>query len=171
MKKPNQELFRIVRFAIKFPGWHTYGSDVRKHVYRAGELGFLDVVRETKQFRLKLPERQIVEIPEVKPVIKVHWANPWTDVIPVPIEELAECHAGLGGLCYSASVKGNFLLTSESVLEMWRSAGDKLDAYILPEPSGFHSIGIRYGNEDQDYLSPHGDKEKVQALLDKYNLP
>lgn len=99
-------------------------------------------------------------------MIKINWVNPWEDAIPVPIEELAECHAGLGQLCGSAA--GSFKLTQVSVLEHWRTAGDKLDAYILPSPSGYHSIGIRYGNEGSEYLSPAGDKEKVQALLDKY---
>ena len=23
-----------------------------------------------------------------------HWINPWEDAIPVPIDELAECHMG-----------------------------------------------------------------------------
>ncbi len=95
-----------------------------------------------------------------------HWVNPWEDAIPVSIEELAECHAGLGQFYGSAS--GSFKLTQVSVLEHWKNAGDKLDAYILPCSSGYHCIGIRYGAEGQDYLSPAGDKEKVQALLDKY---
>lgn len=95
-----------------------------------------------------------------------HWVNPWEDAIPVPIEELAECHAGLGQLCGSA--KGSFLLTKEKVLEHWGSAGKNLDAYILPQPGGYHCIGIRYGAECSEYLSPAGDKEKVQALLNKY---
>lgn len=95
-----------------------------------------------------------------------YWINPWEDAIPVTLEELAECHAGLDQLCGSAN--GSFLLTKENVLEHWRSRGDKLDAYILPQPSGYHSIGIRYGAKGSEYLSPAGDKEKVQNLLDKY---
>ncbi len=101
-----------------------------------------------------------------------HWINPWDDAIPVPIEELAECHTGLGEMCgqYGESgVRiGSFILTKENVLEHWKSAGDKLDAYILPCASGYHCIGIRYGNEGWEYLSPAGDKDKVQALLKKY---
>jgi hypothetical protein len=101
-----------------------------------------------------------------------YWVNPWADAIPVPIEELAECHAGLGQLCRRYTNVGvdteTFILTKENVLDSWKSAGNKLDAYILPQPSGYHSIGIRYGAEGYEYLSPAGDKEKVQALLDKY---
>jgi len=96
-----------------------------------------------------------------------HWVNPWENAIPVPIEELAECHANLGGIYRNQFNKADWL-TKEAVLEHWNSAGDKLDAYILPQPSGFHSIGIRYGARDSEYLSPMGDKEKVQALLNKY---
>ena len=65
MKKPNQELFRLLRFAIRFPGWHTYASDVRKHVYRAEQLGLLEVSRHTKQFKLLSPEiKTTIELPE-----------------------------------------------------------------------------------------------------------
>lgn len=100
-------------------------------------------------------------------MIKVHWVNPWEDAISVPIEELAECHHGLGQMF--SSISGTYTLTKEKVLEYWCMAGDKLDAYILPEPGVLgHSIGIRYGNEGNEYISPMGDKEKVQALLDKY---
>lgn len=99
-------------------------------------------------------------------MIKPYWTNPWEDAIPVPIEELAACHAGLNQPCGSSS--GTFILTQEKVLEHWQSAGDKLDAYILPCTSGYHCIGIRYGAEGHEYLSPAGDKDKVQELLNKH---
>lgn len=93
-----------------------------------------------------------------------HWINPWEDAVSVPIEELAECHAGLGQFYQTinqqdVSLSESIILTKEKVLEHWKSAGEHLDAYILPQPSGFHSIGIRYGENGQDYLSPLGDKE------------
>lgn len=97
-----------------------------------------------------------------------YWINPWENAVSVPIEELAECHAGLGEPYYSSS--GTLILTKETVLTSWQFEGYKLDAYILPQLSGYHSIGIRYGNEPSEYLSPAGDKEKVQALLDKYKF-
>lgn len=97
-----------------------------------------------------------------------HWINPWADTVPVPIEELAECHYGLNKPC-SRLDGDSFILTKEIILEHWRSGkSDKLDAYILPQPDGDHCIGIRYGNKGSEYLSPFGDKEKVQALLNKY---
>lgn len=102
-------------------------------------------------------------------MIKVNWINPWEDAIPVTIEELAECHAGLGKPIrrLNSSKGGSFILTKENLLEHWGNAGEKLDAYVLPCVSGYHCIGIRYGAEGSEYLSPAGDKDKVQALLDK----
>ncbi len=97
-----------------------------------------------------------------------HWKNPFDEAVPVPIEELAECYAYLGQQCASSS--GNFIWTKEKVLKHWGAFDDKpVDAYILPQPSGNHCIGIRYGAADSEYLSPEGNKEKVQALLDRYN--
>ena len=100
---------------------------------------------------------------------KPNWPNPYK-VIYVPIEELAECHMGLNQPC--RDVDGStFLLTKEKILEHWHGrerTTAKLDAYILPQPSGWHDIGVRYGAEDHEYLSPAGDKEKVAALLKRY---
>ena len=96
-----------------------------------------------------------------------HWENPCEDAVPVPIEELAECHMALNQPC--RDVDGTtFILTKERILEHWKGKDGKVDAYILPCPSGWHCIGIRYGNEGSQYLSPAGDKDKVTALLRKY---
>lgn len=97
-----------------------------------------------------------------------HWPNPWSDVVSVPIEELAECHVGLGSVCGSMSGPP-FILTKEKILEHWHHAGRPLDAYILPQPSGHHDMGIRYGAEGSQYLSPAGDRDKVAALLRKWS--
>ena len=98
---------------------------------------------------------------------KPHWKNPWDDAIPVPIEELVECAHGIGESW--GDIDGtSFIMTKERMLEHWKQAGDKLDAYILPCPSGWHCIGIRYGAEGSQYLSPAANKEKVAALLRKY---
>lgn len=61
-----------------------------------------------------------------------------------------------------------FIMTKEIILKHWQSAGERLDAYILPCVSGYHCIGIRYGNSGSQYLSPTGDKDKVSELLKKY---
>jgi hypothetical protein len=97
-----------------------------------------------------------------------HWPNHYNNVVYVPIEELAECVYSLDQSC--GDVNGStFIMTKEKMLELWKQAGDKLDAYILPQSSGFHSIGVRYGSEGYEYISPLGDKTKVQALLEKYS--
>lgn len=99
--------------------------------------------------------------------MKPHWVNPWEDAIPVPIEELVECAHGIGER-FRDSNDTTFIMTKERMLEHWKQAGDKLDAYILLCPSGWHCIGIRYGEEGSQYLSPMGDKDKVTALLRRY---
>lgn len=97
-----------------------------------------------------------------------HWKNPWADeIVIVPIEELALCHEGLNQNYSSA--EGVFIMTVERILSHWQTAGDNLDAYILPSSGGFHCIGIRYGHNEHEYLSPFGNQKKVQALLDKYS--
>lgn len=98
-----------------------------------------------------------------------HWHehNPWADfVVYVPIEELATCAAG-GKI---RLIDGRVVpFTTEIVLMHWRKYGDKLDAYILPQPSGDHSIGVRYGQKAWEYASPMPqDRVKLAALLEKY---
>jgi hypothetical protein len=87
-----------------------------------------------------------------------HWHdyNPWADrLIYIPsLEELAEA------LQYPGII-------SEKV-KQWQKAGKKLDAYVLCQPSGDHCMGIRYGAEPHEYISPYGNREKLQRLIDKY---
>lgn len=96
-----------------------------------------------------------------------HWKNPWKDAIPVPIEELVECVHGIDQM-WSDMSGSSFIMTKELMLKHWESYGEYLDAYILPCASGYHSIGIRYGNKGNEYLSPLGNQEKVEKLLKKY---
>lgn len=96
-----------------------------------------------------------------------HWSNPWPYAIYVPIEELAECYVGLDKLCGlpdGSSVR----MTKDWILDHWRTAGEALDAYILPYSGGQHCMGIRYGSKPEQYLSPQGDKQKLTALIQKY---
>lgn len=86
-----------------------------------------------------------------------HWHdfNPWADkIVYVPsLEELAQC-------C-STDI--------ERTVERWRTNGSRLDAYILPNPSSWHSIGVRYGPKGPDYLSPYNRfNETTKSLLLKY---
>lgn len=98
-----------------------------------------------------------------------HWHdfNPWAStIVYIPsLEELAECVAG-GTVSTQSGIKP---YTVEYVVASWRRAGKKLDAYILPQPEGKHSIGVRYGAEGSQYLSPYNaNNEKAIELLRKY---
>lgn len=97
------------------------------------------------------------------------WINPWEDAIPVPIEELAECHEGLDKLYGTMKPGERIFMSKERILEGWKQDADKLDAYILPQPSGYHFIGVRYGAKGSEYLSPPANQEKTRALLEKYS--
>lgn len=95
-----------------------------------------------------------------------YWPNPW-HVIYVPIEELADVAQGIGER-WSDVDGSTFIMTRERMLAHWRQSGEALDAYILPQPSGWHCIGIRYGSLPPQYLSPGCNKVKAEALLRKY---
>ena len=55
MQKPNYELFRLVKFAMKYPGWHSYAPSMNRHIKRAESLGLLEVNFECKLFKLPSP--------------------------------------------------------------------------------------------------------------------
>ena len=71
-----------------------------------------------------------------------HWhdQNPWRDQITyVPIERLAECVAG-GTILDADGVVRPYDVAW--LLAHWAGCGrDRLDAYILPQPRGLHSLG------------------------------
>jgi hypothetical protein len=102
----------------------------------------------------------------------LHWHehNPWADlVVYVPIERLAECVAG-GTV---REVDGSVVAYDVArVLKHFRQGErSKLDAYILPQPSGSHSLGVRYGAEGSQYYSPYNaHPELAQALLNEFHL-
>jgi len=100
-----------------------------------------------------------------------HWHehNPWGDrAVYVPVEEMANCVAGGTIRLPDGSIEGR---TAEFVLIHWQEQfGHRLDAYILPQPSGRHLLGVRFGPEGPQYLSSEaGDPEKVEALLRRYS--
>lgn len=49
----SSEQARLLRFAIKYKGWHGYGADVSRVVHGLVKWGLLEV-NEFKQFRLKV---------------------------------------------------------------------------------------------------------------------
>lgn len=96
-----------------------------------------------------------------------HWhaETPWAEAaVYVPATELAEALAG-----------GTVRQTDGTVVPMdakfhlaaWDRLGET-DCYILDGPMGF-SVGIRYGAEEHEYLSPHvRDQAVVQALYQRH---
>jgi len=50
---------RLLLFAIQYPGWSTYGKDPStvKAINTLCRDGFINVNRETRQFRIALPDR------------------------------------------------------------------------------------------------------------------
>lgn len=96
-----------------------------------------------------------------------HWHehNPWRDeIFYAPLELLAKCVAG--GTVFISSTGETLPYDVPYILNQWGRAGDRLDGYILPQPHGRHSIGVRYGAEGSQYLSPHNSNPEItEALL------
>jgi hypothetical protein len=86
-----------------------------------------------------------------------HWHdfNPWADVLVYlpDIDEAAACIRPTD---------------PHTVKQRWLRCGKKLDIYILPQPSGWHDFGVRFGPKPEQYLSPHIDRYIANLLLSKY---
>lgn len=104
-----------------------------------------------------------------------HWHkyNPWkNDIVYISLEEAAECCEG--GLISLGVHNDNVTVQRDKwfLFQQWKLVGDKLDAYILPQPSGDHCIGIRYGKKDYQYLSPGiqnmQNLRKINEILKKF---
>ncbi len=101
----------------------------------------------------------------------VHWINPWEDcAVSVPVEELAEALASddLCGLPDGSSE----VMDAQHYLRFFALSGDKLDAYILESRVDYDchfSVGVRFGNEGYQYLSPYAkNSAKIRMLYDRY---
>lgn len=88
---------------------------------------------------------------------KWHSYNPWADKL-VYLPDLKELSACLD------PAKPNYHYSR------WinEHSERRLDAYILPQPSGDHSCGIRYGSQGGEYYSPYINKYIAELLLSKY---
>ena len=89
--------------------------------------------------------------------MKTHWhdLNPWKDkILYIPVELAAS-------LC-------EYSWSDEETLTHWRQYGDKLDAYILPQPSGLHCLGVRYGADGPEYVSPHANQKALTGVLELF---
>ncbi len=92
-----------------------------------------------------------------------HWHdyNPWADMLVYlpDLDELSACLDPADPLRQK-----NIWMHGQKL----RGRGERLDAYILPQPSGWHSCGIRYGADGSEYYSPHINPYIAELLLTKY---
>ena len=96
--------------------------------------------------------------------------NPWRDrIVYVTLEELALCIENIGELVSYPNGLTE-INTPERNIREWQRAYTKLDAYILPNDywsGNDHSIGVRYGPEGPNYISPMAHQKRTNALLYK----
>lgn len=111
-----------------------------------------------------------------------HWHdfNPWAGtIVYIPsLEEWAEAHADLHGYCDCSRVGGgpHELMTIEWIVNRalhnarirQGTSNPKVDAYILPQPSGQHDMGLRIGPEPSEYQSPPCNPVIAEHLIRKY---
>jgi len=85
-----------------------------------------------------------------------HWINPWEEARDVLVEDIIDI----------ASRARRYL---DPEFRNWvEQYGSKVDGYIIPSPSGWHALGVRYGNEGREYLSFTVDAgPELDALLAK----
>jgi hypothetical protein len=95
-----------------------------------------------------------------------HYNHRKDSVVYVPPAELACCVETGDGLI--GTPDGTRVYDASFILEGWRRLGPALDAYIVPQPSGNHNIGVRYGKNEYEYLSPAAHKGRTSELLAKY---
>ncbi len=114
-----------------------------------------------------------------------HWHNfnPWADtLVYIPsLEEWASANANLGKYCDCSSVGGSSreLMTIEWLIKHalnnarieQGTQNPKVDAYILPQPDGNHSMGLRIGPEGSQYQSPPCNPIVAERLIQKYRNP
>lgn len=93
-----------------------------------------------------------------------HWHdfNPWADVI-IYLPDLDELSA-----CLDPREPKRHRLRWEYEQGIRGCDPRFLDAYILPQPSGLHDVGVRYGKEGSEYYSPYMDPYITNLLYDKY---
>ena len=76
-----------------------------------------------------------------------HWHNPFEEARDVRLDDILDL----------VSRYNNHLVQHvderKARLREWLSQHDRLDADILPSPSGWHNLGARYGNEPHEYVS------------------
>jgi hypothetical protein len=90
-----------------------------------------------------------------------HWINPWDEARDVLVEDIID-------IASRANQYWPPTQRAEDLRNWVGKYGSKVDGYIIPSPSGWHALGVRYGNEGYEYLSFTVDKgPELDALLAK----
>ena len=111
-----------------------------------------------------------------------HWHdfNPWAStLVYVPsLEEWVEAHEGLNKIWDCSAIGGSpqQLATVEWLVDhclnnariQQGTSNPKVDAYILPQPSGMHDMGLRIGPAPEQYHSPPCNPVIAEQLIKKY---
>ena len=111
---------------------------------------------------------------------KTHWTTEhFPDAVPIDLWELIRALTAQSNRdlwCNNhltpetCPLDPDFLVTQESFLERvehYTQGGTKLDAYRIYTSSDTHlTVGIRYGDEGSEYISPHLTRE----IADQFDL-
>ena len=88
----------------------------------------------------------------VEQLCRIHWHfnNPWAQKLTyVRVEDL-------------------LAVLPDHYEETLTAYGCEIDAYLLPQPGGRFSAGLRYGSRPEQYLSPYVDDRKAAHLFHEY---
>ena len=89
-----------------------------------------------------------------------NWHNPLEEALDVPLADIVRL----------VSKYNDHPDPAANEARIWESLSmlDRLDAYVLPSPSGWHELGARYGDQPHQYVSFTADKgPDLEALLKK----
>lgn len=95
--------------------------------------------------------------------------NPWRGkLVYVTLKELAHCVEKHDGIINTSN--GPLPYDDAWIIKHWQQGGRyRLDAYIiLAQPSGEHSIGVRFGKRAEEYYSPMAHNRRTSKVLAKY---
>lgn len=152
--------------------------------YEVEEMDALnDAVVEASSLSSTHLQKKIVP-PSGKGEFTVYWdyANPFSDrAIYVPVERIAECLDGLGGVFVDSSGKKQ-LSSPKYHVNHWKNSRPHLDAFIIPKSghvsnlivgamgigSLTHTAVIRYNKGEKDYMNIQCDPKLLEALMDEY---
>lgn len=116
--------------------------------------------------------------------VTTHWdyANQFSSrAVYVPIEKLAECMDGIGGVLTDAS-GWRHEATPKYFVNNWKNSRPHMDAFVIPKVgmtsnlivgamgtgSLSHTAVLRYGNGEADYMIVQCNPQKLEALINEW---